>query len=133
MKKAMLHATALAIAASLAAGCASRLPADQPVYVYVADNSVVTFRGEPLKAGDLPERLLKAGATPQTHIYIVAQGDVPSAFLTQLAVDCGRAGLPDCTIRERKRITIEKGTVVHSFEAEAHDEHPSVNIRHSEQ
>lgn len=92
-------------------GCASTLPPGKPAYVYVAENGLVTFRGETLKAPELPEKLRRAGAKPTTHIMIIAQGDVPSAFLTQMAIDCGHAGFPSCTIREKMRISIEKAPV----------------------
>lgn len=116
-------ATAAALLALLAAGCASRIPAGRPAYVYVADNAVVTFRGETLKAKELPERLKKAGATPQTQIFLIAQGDVPSAYLSELAMLCGRAGLPDCAIRERMKISVEKpSAVVHDVNAPMREE-----------
>lgn len=126
MKNANL--TALMLAALLAAGCASRIPPGQTAYVYVADNGVVTFRGEKLKASELPERLRKAGATPKTPILLVAQGDVPSAFLTQMAVACGNAGFPDCAIRERVKVTVEKGTIVQPIESDMHDDRPHVRV-----
>lgn len=99
----------MAMAVLLAAGCASRLPADRPVYVYVAANGSVSFRGDTMKAGELPARLKDAGAVPSTHIILVAQGEVPVQHLQELVMDCGDAGLPNCTIRGSRRVTVETG------------------------
>lgn len=99
-------------AAALLAGCASRLPADKPLYVYVAENGIVTFRGDNMRAKELPDRLKKAGAITDTHIFIVVQGEVPMPFLNEIVQYCGLAGLPNCTIRDRKKVVVEKGTLV---------------------
>lgn len=107
MKRTIRAIAICIVAAALAAGCASTLPDGKPVYVYVASNGIVSFRGETMKSSELPERLLKAGAVPTTHIMLVAQGEVPSQHLKEMALDCGRAGLPNCTIRESRKITIE--------------------------
>lgn len=102
---------ALGLATALLAGCVSQLPEGRPAYVYVADNGIVTFHGEKLKASELSERLKKAGAKPSTHIMLVAQGDVPNAFLSNLAVECSHAGLPNCTIKGKKEVVVLKGEV----------------------
>lgn len=94
--------------AALLAGCASKIPQGRPAYVYVAENGIITFRGDALKASELPERLIRAGATPDTPVIISAQGEVPRAYLTDLAMACGRAGIPNCTIREKLKITVQK-------------------------
>lgn len=101
---------ALAAAAALA-GCASRLPEGTPLYVYVAENGIVTFRGETMHVKELPDELKKAGARTDTHIFIIAQGAVPRNHLNEIVMNCGMAGLPNCTIRDRKRVVVEKGTM----------------------
>ena len=98
-------------AAALLAGCASKLPADKPLYVYVAENGIVTFHGENMPPKDLPDSLKKAGAITDTHIFIVAQGEVPRPFLNNIVQYCGMAGMPNCTIRDRKKVVVEKGTL----------------------
>lgn len=98
----------MAAAVLLAAGCTSRLPGGKPVYVYVASNGTVSFRGDSMKAGELPANLKSAGAVPSTHIILVAQGEVPLQHLHELVQECGNAGLPNCTIRSSRKITVEK-------------------------
>ena len=128
-----LALAATAVIAGMLAGCASRIPAGSPAYVYVADNGVVTFRGETLRSREVPARLLKAGAKPSTHIYIVSQGDVPTGFLSEIATECGKAGLPNCTIRERMKISIEKASEaqVQNLDASQRNEGPTVRIKDS--
>jgi len=94
--------------AALLAGCASKIPQGRPAYVYVAENGIITFRGDAIMASELPERLLRAGATPDTPVIISAQGEVPRKFLTDLAVACGHVGIPNCTIREKRKISVQK-------------------------
>lgn len=102
-----IAAVALA-AAALSAGCVTVIPEGKPAYVYVAGNGTVTFKGDTFASEELPERLLKAGAVPNTRIFLIAQGDVPSELLGEMAMACGRVGLPKCTIRDRVRISVEK-------------------------
>ena len=97
------------LAAASLAGCASTKEAGQPLYVYVAENGIVTFRGETMHAKEVPANLIKAGARPETHIFIVAQGDIPRNHLNALVMSCGEAGLPNCTIRDRMTVSIVKG------------------------
>lgn len=92
----------------LFSGCATRLEPGRPLYVYVAENGIVTLRGESLPSGDLPKRMLRMGATPQTRIQLVVQGDVPRSHLNSIVSSCGAAGLPNCSIKEPQRIYILK-------------------------
>lgn len=101
------------LATALLMGCATtKIPKGRPAYVYVAENGIVSFRGDTFKAIELPERLIKAGATPETPINIIAQGEVPRAHLTELAMACGRVGLPNCIIREKLKITAQRAEEV---------------------
>lgn len=103
-------AVAALAAVVLSSGCASTIPEGKPAYVYVAGNEMVTFKGDTFPAEELPKRLLKAGAVPNTRIFLIAQGDVPADYLTGLAMECGKVGLPKCTIRDRVRISVEKAS-----------------------
>lgn len=94
---------------ALLQGCASALPPDRPAYVYVAANGIVTFRGEKVKTAELPQRLIRAGAKPETHIMIVPQGEVPREHLSAIVHDFGESGLPNCTIRENRKISVLTG------------------------
>ena len=47
---------------------------------------------------------------PNTRIYLIVQGDVPRAHLDAMAMECGRVGLPKCTIRDKVRISVEKAS-----------------------
>lgn len=102
-------ALAAALSAAILAGCASSWPDGKPLYVYVAENGIVTFRGETMHAKEVPACLVKAGARPETHIFIVAQGNIPRDHLNAIVMNCGEAGLPNCTIRDRMTISIVKG------------------------
>lgn len=108
-KTRLVAAVILAVAA-FAAGCATKIPDGKPAYVYVAENGTVSFKGDTFSAKELPERLLKAGAVPNTRIYLIVQGDVPRAHLDAMAMECGRVGLPKCTIRDKVRISVEKAS-----------------------
>ena len=83
-------ALALAVSAALmlaaaVAGCASpRLAPGENLYVYVSENARITFDGEPVAMNDLPERLRKAGATPDTPIVFKTQGNVPGRMMRSL-------------------------------------------------
>jgi len=88
------RAAALALLACGAAGCLTpRLRQNDAAYVYVAGNGIVTFWGEVVPLAELPERLKSAGATPQTTVKIVPQGDVSERLLKSIAGGLGRQGL----------------------------------------
>ncbi len=90
------------VAAALLAGCASRMAPSQSAYVYIAENTAITFNGETfMQVDELPHRLIKAGATPENTIILIPQGRVPEVYLRSLVNACGRGGLPNVVIRER--------------------------------
>ena len=90
------------LAAILLAGCASRMAPSQNAYVYIAENTAITFDGETfMQVDELPRRLIKAGATPENTIILIPQGRVPEVYLRSLVNTCGRGGLPNVVIRER--------------------------------
>ncbi len=90
------------LAAALLAGCATRLPPGRPAYVYVAENTAITFNGDTfMQVDELPKRLLKAGVTPENEIFLILQGDVPDVYLKSLIYACGRSGLPNVIVREK--------------------------------
>ena len=100
---------AAAFAALLLAGCATKLPPDKSLRVYVAENGDVTFRGDPVQPADLPKQLIRAGAIPETHIDIVAQGNVPRPHLDSIVQNCGLGGLPNCSIIEPRKFSVTTG------------------------
>lgn len=81
----MKHELASSIAAAciaLVAGCASTsLRPGQNVYVYVTGSGNITVEGESIEMADLPARLHKMGATPETPVIFKTQGDVPPRVL----------------------------------------------------
>ncbi len=84
------------------AGCASHMAPSQNAYVYIAENTAITFDGETfMQVDELPKRLIKAGATPENTIILIPQGRVPEVYLRSLVNTCGRGGLPNVVIRER--------------------------------
>ncbi len=92
----------LLLAASLLAGCASHMAPSQNAYVYIAENTAITFDGETfMQVDELPRRLIKAGATPENTIVLIPQGRVPDIYLRSLVNTCGRGGLPNVVIREQ--------------------------------
>lgn len=99
----------LTVATLVFFGCATPLQKGSPAYVYVAQNGIVTFKGEAYRSSEIPEELIRAGATPSTHIFIIPQGDVPMAHMNTIVSNCGNAGLPNCTIRQNMKITITTG------------------------
>ena len=93
---------AILLAAALLAGCASHMAPSQNAYVYIAENTAITFNGETfMQVDELPRRLIKAGATPQNTIILIPQGRVPEVYLRSLVNSCGRGGLPNVVIREQ--------------------------------
>ncbi len=89
------------LSAVLLSGCATRMPPKQRAYVYIAENTAITFNGETfLHVSDLPRRLLDAGATPSNQIVIIPQGKVPGVYIKSIVSACGRAGLPNVLIME---------------------------------
>ena len=100
---------AILVAAALLSGCVTQIQPNRPAYVYVAENGVVTFMGDQVKTADLPQRMIRAGAKPETHIMVVPQGNVPREHLSKIVMDCGEKGLPNCTIREPRKITVLTG------------------------
>lgn len=100
----------LAFALFALVGCVTTLPKGTPVYVYVAENGIVTFRGETTTPSELPNRMIAIGVRPDTHINIVGQGEVPMNHLRTIVKFCGEAGLPNCTIRlDKPKISILTG------------------------
>ena len=94
------------LAAALLAGCASKMAPSQNAYVYIAENTAITFDGETfMQVDELPERLIKAGATPQNTIILIPQGKVPAVYIKSLVNACGRGGLPNVVIREQVQPT----------------------------
>ena len=90
------------LVAVLLAGCASHMAPSQNAYVYIAENTAITFNGETfMQVDELPRRLIKAGATPENTIILIPQGRVPEVYLRSLVNACGRGGLPNVVIRER--------------------------------
>ncbi len=90
------------LATALLAGCASRMAPSQNAYVYIAENTAITFDGETfMQVDELPRRLIKAGATPENTIVLIPQGKVPEVYLRSLVNTCGRGGLPNVVIREQ--------------------------------
>jgi hypothetical protein len=105
----------LAIAtALLASGCASRIGPNDTPRIYVAENNVVTYWGESYTdINQIGKQLIKDGATPSTRIEIVPQGEVPDAYLANIASALGRQGLPKVLIREKRHVSAvvqKKGT-----------------------
>ena len=89
------------LAAALLAGCATRMAPSQRAYVYIAENTAITYGGETfLQVDELPHRLLDDGATPDNQIVIIPQGKVPDVYLRSIISACGRAGLPNILIKE---------------------------------
>ena len=90
------------LAATLLTGCASRMAPSQNAYVYIAENTAITFDGETfMQVDELPRRLIKAGATPENTIILIPQGKVPEIYLRSLVNTCGKGGLPNVVIREQ--------------------------------
>ena len=89
-------------AAALLAGCTTRMPPSRNAYVYIAENTAITFDGDTfLDVEELPRRLVKAGATPENTIVLIPQGDVPAVYLRRIVSICGQGGMPNVVIRER--------------------------------
>ena len=90
------------LAAALLAGCATRMPPDRRAYVYIAENTAITFNGDTfMQVDQLPKRLLKAGVTPENEIFLIPQGDVPDFYLKSIITACGRGGLPNVIVKEQ--------------------------------
>ncbi len=102
MQKTKLNGLSLLLGAALLTGCASRMAPSQNAYVYIAENTAITFDGETfMQVDELPRRLIKAGATPENTIVLIPQGKVPEVYLRSLVNTCGRGGLPNVVIREQ--------------------------------
>ena len=90
------------LAAALLAGCTTRMPPSRNAYVYIAENTAITFDGDTfLEVDDLPRRLIKAGAGPENTIVIIPQGEVPEVYLRKIVTTCGKGGMPNVVIREQ--------------------------------
>ena len=110
----------LAIALFTGACLSSRLPKGSAAYVHVAGNGVVTFWGEPVALDELAAKLKKAGATRDTVIKLIPQGDVPDRLMRSIAGNIGRNGLTTVVIMEpRKAVVIANGTTVSEVVDEA--------------
>ena len=97
-----LFNTSTLLAAALLAGCATRMPPSRNAYVYIAENTAITFDGETfLEVDDLPRRLMRAGAGPENTIVIIPQGAVPEVYLRKIVSTCGKGGMPNVVIREQ--------------------------------
>ena len=78
------------------------MPPSQNAYVYIAENTAITFDGETfMQVDELPRRLIKAGATPENTIILIPQGKVPEVYVRSIVNTCGRGGLPNVVIREQ--------------------------------
>ena len=96
--------SALLLSLALLAGCATRMAPNQRAYVYIAENTAITFDGETfLQVNELPHRLLDAGATPDNQIVIIPQGKVPDVYLKSIVSACGRGGFPNVLIKEEAK------------------------------
>lgn len=103
MKAAVFLSFAALVAATAISGCATRMKPDERVHVYVTPGGAMTFAGDTFANPDeLPRKLIKAGATPQNEIYIVTQGEVKEEELRRVVAACGRGGLPNVVISEKK-------------------------------
>lgn len=92
--------------ATLFTACAHRIEPGASVYLYVAPNGSITLWGEQYHHIDeVPEQLKQCGATPETRINIIEQGEIPRQYLEGLAAELGNAGFPNCTIRMRRKAT----------------------------
>lgn len=111
MKTKLFNSLVVAFVATIAlVGCATTLPKGTPVYVYVAENGIITFRGETTTPTELPKDMISVGVRPETHIFIVGQGAVPMNHLRTIIKYCGEAGLPNCTIRlDQPKISVLSG------------------------
>lgn len=111
MKERLAKAFIAAIIAAITlVGCVTTIPKGTPVYVYVAENGIITFRGEATTPTELPKQMISAGVRPDTHIFIVGQGEVPMNHLRTIVKYCGEAGLPGCTIRlDKPKISVISG------------------------
>ncbi|MGI6494566.1 MAG: ExbD/TolR family protein [Kiritimatiellia bacterium] len=68
-----------------ATGClGTRLRPGEVLYVYVSSNGRITLEGEPVVMNDLPARLKKAGATPDTPIVFKTQGEISDRMMRSL-------------------------------------------------
>ena len=102
MQKKRLNGLSLLLGATLLTGCASRMAPSQNAYVYIAENTAITFDGETfMQVDELPRRLIKAGATPENTIVLIPQGKVPEVYLRSIINTCGKGGLPNVVIREQ--------------------------------
>jgi hypothetical protein len=98
----IISLAALMVAAGIS-GCATRMKPNDRVRVYVTPSGAVTFAGETfVNPEELPKRLIKAGATPQNEIYIVTQGEVKDEKLLPIVAACGRGGLPNVVISDKR-------------------------------
>ena len=85
MKLASMMPIVAAAAMAVAAGCASpRLAPNQTVYVYVTGGGNISVDGDPVEMADLPAKLRKMGATPETPVVFKTQGDVSPRMLHSL-------------------------------------------------
>lgn len=85
MKKPTAILAAIALCLAFAPGCMTpTIPPGLNVYVYVTGSGTITLDGEPVEMAELPERLRKIGATPDTPIVFKTQGDVPPRMLRSL-------------------------------------------------
>lgn len=100
--------------AVLFTACAHKIDPGAGVYLYVAPNGTITLWGEQyLHVDEIPEQLKERGATPETRINIIEQGEIPRQYLENLAAEIGNGGFPNCTIRMRRKATTSvqvKGT-----------------------
>lgn len=102
--EATLVSCAAAAALTAATGCATRMQPGSAAYVYVTPGGAITFNGDTFNdPSQLPQRLVKAGATPKNEILLVPQGEVNADMLKILALECGRGGLPNIAIIEKKK------------------------------
>ena len=78
---------------ALVAGCASpSLRPGQNAYVYVTETGRITLNGDPVEIPELPARLKKMGATPDTPVIFKMQGNVPPRMMRSLVgrmQECG--------------------------------------------
>jgi hypothetical protein len=101
MQKTISTALPALVAVALLSSCTTRMPPSRNAYVYIAENTAITFDGETfLDVDDLPRRLVRAGAGPENTIVIIPQGAVPEVYLRKIVSTCGKGGMPNVVIRE---------------------------------
>lgn len=105
----------------VAGGCMTgRLPEGSAAYLHVTANGMITFWGEPVALSRVAEVLQKAGATHETLVKIIPQGEVSERLIRSLAGSLGRNGFRRVAILEpRKAVTVVAGKTQAEVPADA--------------